>query len=277
MIRVLIVGGSGFLGRALFKELQPYMDVYATYNTQERYAKNKRYFSYDINEDSPTELLRFIKPNVILSTLRGDAYAQFVAHDMLVDYATQHGARLVLLSSANVFDSFRHYPSYEHDKTLSKSAFGKLKITLENKLMRMPAFSWTIARLPMVFGANSTRLQELKNAIHTQEAYEIFPNSVINVTADYFVTQQLHYILNRNRWGIFHLGSKDLVHHDAFIDLLVKGLKPTKKSVYKYVYASNVDRYIAVLPKYNNLPKHLSYTHEDVLLETLKTQTPKTK
>ena len=277
MIRVLIVGGSGFLGRALFKELQPYMDVYATYNTQERYAKNKRYFSYDINEDSPTELLRFIKPNVILSTLRGDAYAQFVAHDMLVDYATQHGARLVLLSSANVFDSFRHYPSYEHDKTLSKSAFGKLKITLENKLMRMPAFSWTIARLPMVFGANSTRLKELKNAIHTQEAYEIFPNSVINVTADYFVTQQLHYILNRNRWGIFHLGSKDLVHHDAFIDLLVKGLKPTKKSVYKYVYASNVDRYIAVLPKYNNLPKHLSYTHEDVLLETLKTQTPKTK
>ena len=277
MIRVLIVGGSGFLGRALFKELQPYMDVYATYNTQERYAKNKRYFSYDINEDSPTELLRFIKPNVILSTLRGDAYAQFVAHDMLVDYATQHGARLVLLSSANVFDSFRHYPSYEHDKTLSKSAFGKLKITLENKLMRMPAFSWTIARLPMVFGANSTRLQELKNTIHTQEAYEIFPNSVINVTADYFVTQQLHYILNRNRWGIFHLGSKDLVHHDAFIDLLVKGLKPTKKPVYKYVYASNVDRYIAVLPKYNNLPKHLSYTHEDVLLETLKTQTPKTK
>ena len=253
------------------------MDVYATYNTQERYAKNKRYFSYDINEDSPTELLRFIKPNVILSTLRGDAYAQFVAHDMLVDYATQHGARLVLLSSANVFDSFRHYPSYEHDKTLSKSAFGKLKITLENKLMRMPAFSWTIARLPMVFGANSPRLQELKNAIHTQEAYEIFPNSVINVTADYFVTQQLHYILNRNRWGIFHLGSKDLVHHDAFIDLLVKGLKPTKKPVYKYVYASNVDRYIAVLPKYNNLPKHLSYTHEDVLLETLKTQTPKTK
>lgn len=277
MIRVLIVGGSGFLGRALFKELHPYMDVYATYNSQERYAKNKRYFPYDINEDSPTELLRFIKPNVVLSTLRGDAHAQFVAHDMLIDYATKHGARLVLLSSANVFDSFRHYPSYEHDKTLSESTFGKLKITLENKLMRMPAFSWTIARLPMVFGASSPRLQELKNAIHTQEAYEIFPNSVINVTADYFVTQQLHYIINRNRWGIFHLGSKDLVHHDAFIDQLVKGLQPTKKPVYKHVFASNVDRYIAVLPKYNNLPKHLSYTHEDVVQESLKTQTKKSK
>ena len=277
MIRVLIVGGSGFLGRALFKELHPYMDVYATYNTQGRYTKNKRYFSFDINEDSPSELLRFIKPNLIISSLRGDAHAQFITHDMLIEYATQHGAKLILLSSANVFDSFRHFPSYEHDKTLSESAFGKLKITLENKVMRMPAFSWTIARLPMVFGTTSPRLQELKTAIHTQEAYEIFPNSVINVTADSFVTQQLHYIINQNRWGIFHLGSKNLVHHDTFIHQLEKGLQQTKKPVYKHVFASNTDRYIAVLPKYNNLPKHLEFTYEDVLTESLKMQKPKAK
>jgi dTDP-4-dehydrorhamnose reductase len=272
MIRVLIVGGSGFLGRALFKELHPYMDVYATYNTQERYAKNKRYFSYDINEDSPTELLRFIRPNVIISALRGDAHAQFVAHDMLIDYAAKNSTKFILLSSANVFDSFRHYPSNEHDKTLSESAFGKLKIALENKVMRMPAFSWTIARLPMVFGTSSPRLQELKTAIHTQEPYEIFPNSVINVASDYFVTQQLHYIINRNRWGVFHLGSKDLVHHDAFVHQLVEGLQPTKKPIYTHVFASNKDRYIAVLPKFNNLPKHLNYTHEDVLKDTLRTE-----
>ncbi|MGB0280490.1 MAG: sugar nucleotide-binding protein [Flavobacteriaceae bacterium] len=275
MIRVLIVGGSGFLGRALFKELHPYMDVYATYCHQEKYTKNKRYFSYDINEDSPTELLRFIKPHLIISALRGDAHAQFVAHDMLIEYAHKHSAKLILLSSANVFDSFRHYPSYEHDKTLSESAFGKLKITLENKLMRMPAFSWTIARLPMVFGSNSPRLQELKTAIHTQEPYEIFPNSVINVASDYFVTQQLHYIINRNRWGIFHLGSNDLVHHDAFVHQLVEGLQPTKKPVYKHVFASNQDRYIAVLPKYNTLPNHLAHTTEQVLADTLRTTTPK--
>lgn len=277
MMRVLIIGGSGFLGRALYKELHPYMDVYATYNTQDRYAKNKRYFSYDFNEDSPTELLRYIKPSLIISALRGDAHAQFIAHDMLIDYATQQGAKLILLSSANVFDSFRHFPSYEHDKTLSESTFGKLKITLENKVMRMPAFSWIIARLPMVFGAASPRFQELKTAIHSQEPYEVFPNSVINVAADYFVTRQLHYIINRNLWGIFHLGSKDLVHHDVFIHQLVKGLKTAKKPVYKHVFASNIDRYIAVLPKYNNLPKHLNYTNEDVLEETLKSQIPKTK
>lgn len=272
MIRVLIVGGSGFLGRALFKELHPYMDVYATYCNQEKYAKNKRYFPYDILEDSPSELLKYIKPHLIISAIRGDANAQFIAHDMLIEYAVKNNSRLLLLSSANVFDSFRHYPSYEHDKTLSESSFGRLKINLENKLMRMPAFGWTIARLPMVFGTASPRLKELKAAINTQEPYEIFPNSVINVASIYFVTQQLHYIINRNRWGIFHLGSTDLIHHDAFIEQLVDGLKTNKKPVYKHVFASNKDRYIAVLPKYNKLPHHLSYTAEDVVQDTLKTR-----
>lgn len=271
MIRVLIMGGSGFLGRALFKELHPYMDVYGTYCHQEKYANNKRYFSYDIREDSPTEILRFVRPTLIISALRGEAEAQFIAHDMLIDYAVKNNIRLLFLSSANVFDSFRHYPSYEHDKTLSESAYGKLKITLENKLLRMPAFSWTIARLPMVFGAASPRLHVLKTAIDTQQPYEIFPNTVMNITSEYFITQQLHYIINRNRWGIFHLGSKDLIHHDEFIAQLVTGLHLQKKPVYKHVFASNQDRYIAVLPKTNTLPKHLSYTAEQVAADTLKT------
>ena len=271
MTRVLIIGGSGFLGRALYKELHPYMDVYATYCHQEKYNANKRYFSYDIEEDSPEEILRAVKPNLILSALRGNSEAQFVAHDIIINYAIQKKVKVILLSSANVFDSFRHYPSYEHDKTLSDSSYGKLKIALENKIMRMPAFSWTIARMPMVFGAASPRLQEVKEAIITQQPYEIFPNSVINVTSDYFVTQQLHYIINRNRWGIFHLGSNDLIHHDEFIQQLVAGLQLQQKPIYKHVFASNTDRYIAVIPKYNNLPKHLNHTVAEVLEDTLKT------
>lgn len=269
MKRILIVGGSGFLGRALYKELHPYFDVYGTYCTQESYATNKRYFEYDIREDSPTELLRSIQPDVIISALRGDADAQFIAHDMMIDYVVKKNARLIFLSAANVFDSFRHYPSYEHDKTFSESAYGKFKINLENKVMRMPPFSWTVARLPMVFGTGTPRLLELKTAIAQQTPYEIFPNSVINVTADYFVTQQLHYIINRDLWGIFHLGSTDLIHHDEFIAQLAAGLPSVKKPVYKHIFASNIDRYIAVLPKYNTLPKHLRYTAEQVLQNTL--------
>jgi dTDP-4-dehydrorhamnose reductase len=121
----------------------------------------------------------------------------------------------------------------------------------------------------MVFGANTPRVMELKKAIEEQSPYEIFPNTVINLTTDYFVTQQLHYIINRNLWGIFHLGTSDLIHHDEFIFQLVDGLHLKTKPIYKHVYASNYDRYIVALPRDNSLPEHLRFCCDDVLQNTL--------
>ena len=133
----------------------------------------------------------------------------------------------------------------------------------------MPPFSWAIARLPMVFGLNTPRVMEVKKAIEEQCPYEIFPNTVINLTTDYFFTQQLHYIINRNLWGIFHLGSSDLIHHDEFIYQLVDGLKIKTKPIYKHVYTSNHDRYIVALPRDNILAKHLRFSCDDVLQNSL--------
>ena len=193
---------------------------------------------------------------------------------MLMRYATKKQSGIIFLAAANGFDSFRNYTSYEYEQTFSESPYDKGKIKIENMLMSMPPFSCTITRLPMVFGTGAPRLLELKKAIANQIPYEIFPNSVINVAAAYFVTQQLHYIINRDLGGIFHLGSNDLIHHDEFIAQLVEGLKLSKKPCYTHVYASNIDRYIAVLPKYNKLPKYLQYTSQAVLQNCLGIITP---
>ena len=136
-------------------------------------------------------------------------------------------------------------------------------------LLRLPKKQVAVLRLPMVFGNNCPRIQEMKSLITENESVEIFPNLIMNVTLDKKVTQQIHYIVNRNKHGVFHLGSTDLVHHDEFVKNILSSLTD-KKVLLKHVYTTNEDRYLAVLPKFNKLPKHLQITIDKVLEELLK-------
>jgi dTDP-4-dehydrorhamnose reductase len=265
--RILILGASGFIGNSLYKELCSYFKTFGTYcKPNSALEKNKHFFQYNVEEDDVFEILEAVKPSIIISALRGDFHAQTIAHHHIAEYLVGNDCKLIFLSSANVFDAYSKYPSYEEDKTLSESIYGHFKIKIENMLLRLPKRQVSIIRLPMVFGAQSPRVKEIKIHIYDKTAIEIFPNLIINVTTDYKVTQQIHYMINRNKTGVFHLGSTDLVHHDEFIQELVAKL--TDKSVhYKHVYTTNEDRYLAVMPKVNKLPKHLQITSDEVLEE----------
>ncbi|GAB1855649.1 hypothetical protein MHTCC0001_04830 [Flavobacteriaceae bacterium MHTCC 0001] len=266
--RILILGGSGFLGGALYKELCSYFRTFATYCTSNpQLEKNHHFFQYNFEEDDIYEILHIVKPTIIISALRGDFSKQVLLHQHLAEYVFQHKVRLLFLSSANVFDAYSKYPSYEEDKTLSNSVYGHFKIKIENLLLRLPKKQVAILRLPMVFGSQSPRIQEMLEAIKSNEPLEIFPNLIVNVTLESKVTQQIHYIINRSKYGVFHLGSADLVHHDEFIKDIVASLGLKDNACYKRVYTTNDDRYLAVLPKFNKLPKHLQLQSTDVLKE----------
>jgi len=265
--RILILGASGYIGNAIYKELGTYFRTYATYRTPKReFEANHQFFHYNVEQDDVYEILEACKPSIIVSALRGDFNAQVIAHQHVAEYVLATGCKIIFLSSANVFDAYSKFPSYELDKTLSHSVYGHFKIKIENLLLRLPKKQVTIVRLPMVFGAGCPRIQEMKQAILENEAVEVFPNLIMNVILDKKVTQQIHYIINRNKYGVFHLGSTDLVHHDEFISNVL-ALITEKTVVLKNVFTTNDDRYLAVLPKFNKLPKHLQITSEKVLEE----------
>ncbi|AUP77467.1 sugar nucleotide-binding protein [Flavivirga eckloniae] len=266
--RILILGASGFLGGAIYKELCSYFKTFGTYSTpNKQHEKNNHFFHYNIEEDDVYEILDIVKPTIVISALRGDFSAQLMAHQHLAEYVFTNKIKLIFLSSANVFDAYSKYPSYETDKTLSNSIYGHFKIKIENMLLRMPKKQVAILRLPMVFGAQSPRIAEMHENIKEKEPIEVFPNLIMNVTNDVKVTQQVHYIINRNKYGVFHLGSKDLVHHDEFIKEIVDSFEHKNKVIYKNVYTTNDDRYLAVLPKYNLLPKHLQLESQQIVSE----------
>lgn len=264
--KILILGASGFIGNSLYKELCSYFDTYGTYYSARRtFEGNKQFYKYDMEEDDVVQLLEKIRPQFIISALRGNFASQILAHQHLGEYVSQHACTLYFISSANVFDAYSKYPSYEQDKTLSESIYGRLKIKIENMMLRLPKEKMAILRLPMVFGNNSPRVKELKTALANKEPIEVFPNLIINVTNDYRLTQQVHYLINQNKHGIFHLGSKDLVHHEDFIKDIVQRISNYALPTYKRIFTTNEDRYLAVLPKTSTLPKNMHIYYQEII------------
>lgn len=262
--RIVILGGSGFIGASLYKELSPYYDTRASYCHTTARESNQHFFQYDMRDDDIVHLLNHLKPDIIISALRGEFATQVQAHLHLAEYVKVHAVRLIFLSSANVFDAYSKFPSYEFDKTLSQSVYGRLKIKIENTLLRLPQERMAILRLPMVFGKGSPRVKEIHEALHKSENIEVFPNLIINVTHHDRLSQQVHYIINRDLSGIFHLGSKDLVLHEEFMKELIQQFGNFHPNL-KRVYTTNDDRYLAALPKYNPLPDYLQAQVQEVI------------
>ncbi|MFZ0491528.1 MAG: sugar nucleotide-binding protein [Salegentibacter sp.] len=270
MEKILILGASGFIGNALYKELCSYFDTHGTYNTaSSSFSENHQFHQFDLETENVEILLQNLKPTIIVSALRGNFNAQIATHFSIINYLLNHDCKLIFISSANVFDAFTNYPSYEYDKTLSQSIYGRFKIKIENALLRLPNEKYNIIRLPMVFGNGSPRIKELRQMIDLGEAVEVFPNVVINVTDIQKITQQIHYIINRKKHGVFHLGSNDLIHQRDFIQEVCEELG-YEHPLFKNVYDSNYDRFLAVLPKDNLLPANLQVSVQEVVAASAK-------
>ena len=261
---ILILGASGFIGYTIYKELTRYFKTYGTYNSSRDFIKNKLYIEYNHKKDSLEQILNELNPKLIISSMRGEFNSQIEAHIQMKNYVKSHNCRIMIISSANVFDSFRHYPSYEYDKTLSESIYGHFKIKIENLILQLPVGKFNIIRLPMIFGLNSPRILELDRAVKNNKTIEVFPNTIINVNSDIRLSQQIHYIINHKKTGIFHLGSTDLISHYDFIKtLLIRRHK--KIGTLKQVFTSNTIRYLATLPKENKLPNHIQPSYINIL------------
>ena len=174
--------------------------------------------------------------------------------------------KLMFLSSSNVFDSFINYPSYEEDKTFSRSVYGRFNIHIENKILRMKNKNWCINRSSMIFSKNSKRINDLKQNLKKSIPIEIFPNLIININSEEYLSKQIHYIISRNLGGIFHHGSHDLINHEELIKIILSKLNPTDYN-FKYVFTTNENRYLSLLSKSNKFPEHLNFSFDSVISE----------
>ena len=129
MKSILILGGSGFIGNCLYKELAPYYNTFATYNTAKGYRNNQHFFYFNLEEGGLDSILKEVRPKLIISALRGEFNVQIETHDFLIKLIKKSDCRILFLSSSNVFDSF------EHMSEMLRTAFAELGKTGRSPLL----------------------------------------------------------------------------------------------------------------------------------------------
>jgi dTDP-4-dehydrorhamnose reductase len=268
--RILILGASGFIGNTIYKELTSYFDVYGTYNTANKALDdNNVMFQFNVEKDNINDTLKKVNPNYIISSLRGPFKDQLRVHQELLNYTLSSvDCKIIYLSTVNVFDGKGKFPSYENDSLLADSQYGKYKVMQEKAIYKLPNSKFAILRLPLVLGVNSPRIIQLKEASKNKTDFEVYPNMIISISTANKIAQQIHYIINKDLSGIYHLSSNDMIHHSELFEEITNKLE-LKNIVFKNIFKSNKDQYLAILPKYNKLPENYQITTSQVIEDCL--------
>lgn len=222
MKRILILGASGTVGSAVFRLLSRDKDfkIFGTYFTsaQEDTSAMIR-FSVEFPEGIFT-VLEQVRPDIVISSLRGEFEKQLAVHRYIAEYLTASGGKMIYLSTANIFDGNCEKPHEENDTRISDSDYGRFKIECEDILRDRMGERAAVLRIPFVWGKNSPRMQEIKAGCESGRL-EVYTDFYSNHVSDLQIAEMIQWIVREDKNGIFHVGTSDIVNYQHFIGELI--------------------------------------------------------
>jgi dTDP-4-dehydrorhamnose reductase len=261
MKRVLILGGSGLIGKAVIARISrdPDFQVCATYFSNILLHDNVCCYKLDVGEPgSISSILNIVKPQIVVSCLRGDFKKQLSLHSIISEYLKQTSGILYYFSTTNVFDGDLSRAHYEDDAPVSQTDYGRFKIECEKTIKEILRENACILRIPQVWGKVSLRMVELNGP----KEITLYPELFINTNTDNMIAKQLCYIINNGLRGAFHLAAEDLICHKEFYLRLIKNLGASPAVHDDYNEKGN----FALLSKRSGeFPLELRFTNEDVI------------
>lgn len=266
MHKVLVLGGSGLVGRAVIKEFNKHegFQVYCTYFENHISEYEDRSFKLNIEDtDNISIILDTIKPKSVISCLRGNFDKQLILHTKVAEYLKKCGGRLYFCSTTNVFDNDLSRPHYEDDVTNSCTDYGQYKIECEERMIEALHENVCILRLPQILGLNSQRINKLLDSMSLNEEIEVYPKLFCNTITDEMVAKKTCYIIENNLEGIFHLAAEDII---CYKDLYLKLIKGIGYDNAKLKESFEETGCFALLSNRNDeFPNWLRFTNESVI------------
>jgi len=266
MPNVLILGGSGFVGKAIINEFKNKYETYATYYNHP--INEGKSFKLDIEDLKSFEgILNSVKPDIIISCLRGGFDRQLALHINAAEFLKENNGRLYFYSTTNVFDNDYSRPHFEDDLPDSQTDYGRFKIECEKRITEILGDNACILRLPQVWGKDSPRLVSLINQLRNNEKITVYPKLNISTTTDVMIAKRLYYIIEHNMSGKFHLVSEDTINHKDFYCELISVLRSSKAEIEENLEETG---YFALLSKRSGeFTDELIHTNKSVIQDII--------
>lgn len=272
MEKVLILGASGLVGRALIDEFKDGFDLYGTYSSKLVNLPEDKRFQLDVLEiEKLKDIIKSIKPDFVISCLRGEFGQQFEFHKELAMELRNTTSRLYYFSTTNVFDGDHSRAHSETDKPFSVSDYGNFKIECEKMLNEILEERTIIIRIPAIWGKSSPRWNLIKESIKDNKVMDVYSNLVCNNLLDVHLAKQLRYIIENNLNGVFHLGSVDTMTHGQFFEKIITGLGSDNNLLQYRLFLDKEDTcYFALKSNRLEIPSTILSTNNDIISYLIK-------
>ncbi|TMU87218.1 sugar nucleotide-binding protein [Bacillus sp. BHET2] len=266
MRKLLIIGASGLVGKALWEECKDQFDVYGTYSSRPMDLPKDKQYQLEMSEiGEVTDIIQSIGPDAIVSCVRGDFDQQLEFHKKLALEVANTNCSVYYVSTANVFDGDFTKHHTEIDTPNASSPYGQFKIACETLLQQALLDRAVIIRIPQIWGRQSPRLDSIKLGIEKNQI-EVYRNLECNHLSDILLARQLKYIITNQLKGIFHLGGVDMMPHDRFIQELVMNFSDKEITfTYQLLQQHPETYYFGLKSVRNELPKSLLKTNTSMI------------
>ena len=210
-MHLLVVGGSGFLGRAIVRQSRAAGHaVTATYHSRGGVIPGPDWHQVDVRDrDAVTSLARAVRPDVVINAayLQSDwaTTADGATHVALA--ATAAGARLVHVSSDAVFSG----AAVTYDETCVPdpiSPYGAAKAAAETAVKGIAAEA-VIARASLIIGDGDSPFEQLVHAITSGSGGVLFTDEMRCPVHVSDLASALIELAGSSHHGMHHLAGTD--------------------------------------------------------------------
>jgi len=226
MKKILITGGSGFVGEHIIRLAKDKYFVHAIYHTNAIYSDRISTYQFDLSQVSEIEQLLYkINPDAIIHTAaisNPNVCEQDQENAVLVNvqatkavaaWAAKNKARFIFTSTDMVFDGKKGYYR-ESDKPNPISVYSQTKVDAE-KLIANNNSNYAIARVALVYGIGISRktsfFEEMLENLKQENSVTLFHDQFRTPILVNNLAEALLELVENEFNGIIHLGGGERI------------------------------------------------------------------